>query len=173
MNKYIVIACAFFSLNAVSEELCLNLNAGHGGRDGGFMRDSILESQFVLEVAKQLEPLLEAQGIEVNNVRSADDYISLDERVDIVSNAPDCMLINLHAEPGSEGVYYKGDENRDFAKSIKDNLSVYIKQPLAFKEKAYRELYGKKAVYINLPLGDNSSPKSMAGALYKSVLRAI
>ncbi|WP_019612817.1 N-acetylmuramoyl-L-alanine amidase [Psychromonas ossibalaenae] len=173
MNKYIVIACTFFSLNAVSEELCVNLNAGHGGRDSGFMHNSIMESQFVLEVAQQLEPLLEAQGIEVNNVRKTDDYISLNERVDIVSNDPGCMLINLHAEPGSEGVYYKGDENRDFAKRIKDSLSVYIEEPLAFKEKAYRELYGKKAVYINLPLGDSSSPKGMAGALYKSVLQAI
>lgn len=85
------------------ERPCVCIDAGHGGSDCGAEYAGNYEKDQVLEIAKLVQRHLESAGIKVIMTRSADEYIGLDERVEICNNASCDALISIHRN------FYEGD----------------------------------------------------------------
>jgi N-acetylmuramoyl-L-alanine amidase len=56
------------------------LCAGHGGRDAGFKLGAHQEKDYTLLLAQEVQTLLQEAGYQVVMIRSADQYLSLEER---------------------------------------------------------------------------------------------
>jgi N-acetylmuramoyl-L-alanine amidase len=59
------------------------------------------ECDLNLEIAKELKPLLEANGIEVIMTRTTNSDVSLQERCNIANNAKADLLVSIHVNAGS------------------------------------------------------------------------
>lgn len=95
------------------------IDAGHGGVDGGATScTGVLESQFNLEIATKLNDLMHLLGIQTLMIRETDCSIytqgetisqkkisDLRERVRIVNNIEDCVLISIHQNHFSDSKY--------------------------------------------------------------------
>lgn len=81
------------------------LDPGHGGKDPGAMANGLKEKDIVLNLAKELKPLLEEEvGCEVVLTRDTDTFISLEERTAIANTQNADLFISLHinAHPSSK-----------------------------------------------------------------------
>jgi N-acetylmuramoyl-L-alanine amidase len=74
------------------------LDAGHGGRDPGAIGvGGVREKDVTLNLARALEPLLEARGFRVVHTREDDRKIGLEERTAIAEAARGDLFVSLHA----------------------------------------------------------------------------
>jgi N-acetylmuramoyl-L-alanine amidase len=72
------------------------LDPGHGGHDKGATSRYGCEKDFALDVARQLRPLLQAQGFKVILTREADYFVPLEMRASIANAAPDAIFVSIH-----------------------------------------------------------------------------
>lgn len=72
------------------------IDPGHGGHDKGACSALGCEKDYVLDIARQLKPLLEAKGFKVVLTRDSDVFIPLDIRARIANNTRDSIFISLH-----------------------------------------------------------------------------
>ncbi len=73
------------------------IDPGHGGYDPGAMgRDNLVEKNITLDIAKRLKQNLENQGIQVTLTRSSDVFISLEDRVALVSRLKGDLFVSIH-----------------------------------------------------------------------------
>jgi N-acetylmuramoyl-L-alanine amidase len=73
------------------------LDAGHGGADKGVQAPGFSESEFSLDLAKRLAPLLEAKGLDVQLTREDDQDLSPSARVALADDLRPAALVSLHA----------------------------------------------------------------------------
>jgi len=73
------------------------LDAGHGGVDSGATLDERLEKNITLAVVLKTYELLTNEGYECYLVREADEYVGLNERIDIANLLNAAVYINVHA----------------------------------------------------------------------------
>lgn len=91
------------------------IDAGHGGRDPGAVREGVEEKSINLRLATRLVPLLEARGFEVILTREDDRALSLDARADKVRAENGDLFLSIHqnaaANTGAQGleVYFFPD----------------------------------------------------------------
>ena len=119
------------------------IDPGHGGEDGGAVSCSgRLESAFNLEVALRLNDLFHLLGYDTRMIRTSDTSIyingntiaqkkisDLKERVRIVNETPNAMLVSIHQNqfPNSKysgaQVFYAGTEGSEIlAKNMQELL---------------------------------------------------
>ena len=72
------------------------LDAGHGGQDGGSHNVSGQEKAYTLDVIKDLQKSLEAQGFKVVLTRGDDTYLPLETRADLANHASDSVFVSVH-----------------------------------------------------------------------------
>ena len=72
------------------------LDPGHGGRDKGETNRYGCEKDFALDVARQLRPLLQAEGFKVILTRESDYFVPLAMRAGIANAAPDSIFVSVH-----------------------------------------------------------------------------
>ena len=86
------------------------LDPGHGGIDAGAHGlGGIAEKSIVWDFCQELRRQLEAEGkYRVVTTRNADDYVSLEDRVDIARQADAALFISVHADTLSEGASVSG-----------------------------------------------------------------
>jgi N-acetylmuramoyl-L-alanine amidase len=73
------------------------IDAGHGGFDSGVKAGGLVEKDFTLAVATQLQPLLERDlGVRVLLVRGGDATLSVESRAEIANRARADVFISLH-----------------------------------------------------------------------------
>lgn len=127
----------------IGREVCVIIDAGHGGVDGGAISCSgILESQINLEISLRLEDLLHLLGIRTQMIRTDDRSVytegnsiaakkvsDLKERVRIVNNTENAILISIHQNTfpdsrysGAQVFYGKGQGSQELAKSMQSNF---------------------------------------------------
>lgn len=97
------------------------LDPGHGGEDGGAVSpNGVLESALNLEISLRLRDLLNFLGVPVQMTRETDCSIysaeaqtvsekkisDLKNRVRIVNEAPDALLVSIHQNMFPESKYY-------------------------------------------------------------------
>lgn len=104
----------------VVREHCIVIDAGHGGVDGGAMSCSgQLESTYNLQIAHCLNDLLNLLGHDTLMIRSTDISVyktgktiaqkkvsDLKERVRIVNETPNSILLSIHQNYFSDSRYY-------------------------------------------------------------------
>lgn len=84
------------------------LDAGHGGSDRGAISSYGYEKDFALDVARNIKPLLEAQGLHVKMTRDRDVFVPLELRARIANSAKDAVFVSIHfnatnANPSAAG----------------------------------------------------------------------
>jgi len=72
------------------------LDPGHGGPDGGVQAAGFREADFVLDLARRVEPLLKARGADVRLTRDSDEALSLSARVDLANALQPLAMVSLH-----------------------------------------------------------------------------
>jgi N-acetylmuramoyl-L-alanine amidase len=149
-------------------KMCIVVDAGHGGRDGGAVgRDGLFEKDLVLEIGQRLGKLLESRlGMEVIYTRQDDSYIPLAERASIANQAHADLFVSVHANhsdlPSARGVetYYTssfmvpsskdvdmrpgagGARNAATASLSPADLQERVEQSRRLAESVQRSLYG-------------------------------
>ena len=86
------------------------LDPGHGGKDRGKVSGQFEEKSIALALAKELKPLLEAEGFRVALTRNEDVGLELEDRPEIAKAKGGDLFVSLHfnsageAGPGIHGV---------------------------------------------------------------------
>lgn len=155
-----------------ASEQCVILNAGHGGADKGVVINDINEKEFVLQVAQETETLLEAQNVDVKMMRSGDYQLNHSQMLSQASANRNCTFVNIHAEPGSEGVFYSHSDFQTFASRLQRSLENDVDYNLILDHKKY-SLIKNGGVYVNFKLDNQESIKPTATALSNGLIAAL
>ena len=119
--------------NSPVKGLVFAIDPGHGGdNEGAISPTGVLEKHVNLEWAKMLADSLTAAGAQVLLTRSADDNISLVDRVNMARSANAHFLISLHNNSTTAGgnaltargssTYFTLQQNKEFAWAIYPRL---------------------------------------------------
>ena len=106
--------------NQISNRNCVIIDPGHGGVDGGATScTGVLESEINLQISLKLNDLMHLIGIDTVLIRDSDCSVytqgntiaqkkisDLKERVRIVNNTENALLISVHQNHFSDGRYY-------------------------------------------------------------------
>jgi N-acetylmuramoyl-L-alanine amidase len=137
------------------------VDAGHGGRDPGAIgRTGLREKDVNLDIARRLNNLLRAQGIDVVMTRSTDTFITLERRVEIGNRANADFFISVHSNAARSKrlsgfeVYYitekVNDANRAFAAARNADLGIdsdsFYQSSLNLKATLWDMLYSRYRV---------------------------
>jgi N-acetylmuramoyl-L-alanine amidase len=105
------------------------VDAGHGGKDlGAFRRYGPREKTATLDVARRLEEKLRESQLKIVMTRSSDEFVSLDQRVEIENAQKNSILVSIHFNDarrrGAHGyeTYYNSPHARELAGRIQDKL---------------------------------------------------
>ena len=80
------------------------IDPGHGGHDSGAVGpERTMEKNVVLQMAKQVQQMLEAANIEAVLTRSDDTFISLEERTAIANRLGADAFVSIHANSARHG----------------------------------------------------------------------
>jgi N-acetylmuramoyl-L-alanine amidase len=78
------------------------VDPGHGGSESGAVAENgLLESELNLAVARELERILEGEGMQVTLTRDADYRLPIPTRADIVSALQPKLFISIHHNGGA------------------------------------------------------------------------
>ena len=155
-------------ITALSENAPANIkytvvvDAGHGGVDGGATScTGVLESQFNLEIATKLNDLLNLLGINTIMIRNTDCSVytegetiaqkkisDLKERVRIVNNTENCLLVSIHQNhfsderySGAQVFYAPTERSQTLAKYMQKTFVETINQNSNRLEKPADSIY--------------------------------
>lgn len=113
-------------------EATIVIDAGHGGYDSGAIssNETILEKDATLSTALLLRDRLQDAGSNVILTRSTDDFVSLDNRVQVAHNNNADLFISLHFDAievansmSGTTTYYYFDSNLDLANTVNRYLT--------------------------------------------------
>ena len=138
---------AFHQNRPIDREVCVIIDAGHGGEDGGASScTGVLESQINLEISLRLNDLLHLLGYQTRMIRTTDTAIysegetlsakkvsDLKNRVAIVNETDNALLLSIHQNTFPDGrysgaqVFYSKDPD---SKLLADHLQTTLIQNL-------------------------------------------
>ena len=105
------------------------VDAGHGGKDlGAYRQFGGAEKIATLDVAKRLSRKLRESQLHVVMTRTSDEFISLDQRVDIENSQKNSIFVSIHFNDsrrrGIHGfeTYYHSADSADLAHRIQSKL---------------------------------------------------
>lgn len=85
------------SASKEAEKPCIVLDAGHGGEESpGAVFEGICEREINLEIAWMVKDILEEKGYSVIMTQTANDYVSLNDRVEIANRAGAAVFVSIH-----------------------------------------------------------------------------
>jgi len=118
------------------------LDPGHGGIDTGAIGpNGSKEKHVVLAIAKNVRNILRSKGIETRLTRSSDQFIPLDERIEIAHQNDASLFMSIHADgftnPSAAGASVFALSNRGASSA----MAKYISE----RENAADDVAGKKA----------------------------
>ncbi len=114
----------------MNNDVKIVIDAGHGGSDPGASGNGIIEKDYALKIAEYLNNRFKELGVSSVLVRTTDETLTPNERVNRILNAygnrPDVLVISNHLNAGGgEGaeVIYALRNNDTLSRLILDNLS--------------------------------------------------
>lgn len=136
---------AFTESAPLSERTTIIIDAGHGGEDGGATScTGVLECDINLQIALRLDDLLHLMGYNTKMIRKTDISIykkgetiaakkvsDLKERVRIVNETKNALLISIHQNTFSESkyhgaqVFYSADEQSKSLANLIQNRIIH------------------------------------------------
>jgi len=126
---------------------CVVIDAGHGGVDGGAVScTGVFESQINLQIALRLEDLMHLLGIRTVMIRNTDRSIythgntiaakkisDIKERVRIVNETPNAILVSIHQNhfqdsrySGTQVFHNANRESISIAEQLQQNFRNYL-----------------------------------------------
>lgn len=126
---------------------CVVIDAGHGGEDGGATScTGVNESNINLDICLRLDDLMHLLGIDTKMIRNADRSVytkgntiaqkkvsDLKERVRIVNNTPNAVLLSIHQNyfeqerySGAQVFYAQTADSKFLAEKLQDALKTAI-----------------------------------------------
>ncbi|NEP33139.1 N-acetylmuramoyl-L-alanine amidase, partial [Moorena sp. SIO3B2] len=168
------------------ERLVVVIDAGHGGKDPGAIGlGGIQEKDVNLSISRQVEALLEKQGIQVVMTRSDDRFISLDGRVQVAERTDADLFVSIHANAigrnrpdvnGLETYYYSTGQS--LAQTIHYTIlrSVDISDRRTRRARFYvlrKTSMPAVLVEVGFLTGDEDSAKLKTSAYRSQMARAI
>ena len=154
-----------------SNRICVVIDAGHGGIDGGAIScTGSVESQINLEIALRLNDLLHLLGIQTIMIRTTDVSVytsgktiaakkisDLKERVRIVNNTNSAILISIHQNYFSDSKYHGAqvfyrDNDSQLAKLLQQNFLATINASGHRKAKRGEGIYLLKHIHCTAAL---------------------
>jgi N-acetylmuramoyl-L-alanine amidase len=80
------------------ERVLVTIDPGHGGKDPGAIGiGDLREVDVILPIAQKVATILREKGIEVHMTRDNDDFVGLDERVNMSRQAGATLFVSIHA----------------------------------------------------------------------------
>lgn len=174
------------------------LDAGHGGKDPGAVRNNIYEKNITLDIINYTENLFKNTDIKVYCTRTKDKFLSLQERTKFVKEVDADIFVSLHINAselesayGTE-VYYSKANNKStaygltsakLAKALVNNL--YVSMDTRLRGVLHNDYYvvqynSVPAVLIELgfisnpeerkKLVDDNYQQKAAKAIYESII---
>ncbi len=124
------------------------IDAGHGGKDPGALGDDAFEKDVTLAAAKSLKRRLERDGrYTVVLTRSRDEFVPLEQRVQIARGAEADLFISLHADAGGDPaihgatVYTLSDKGSDrVARKLITNNDWFINVAMPSHDRAVNQI---------------------------------
>lgn len=108
------------------------IDAGHGGKDGGSVKNHLIEKKLCLDVAKRVETGLKARGVKTVMTRRTDTFVELDQRARIANRVPSSVFVSIHfnssrrtAVSGTE-VYYRSVRGKSVAAAISRSFKARV-----------------------------------------------
>lgn len=148
--------------NPVDRHTRIVIDAGHGGIDGGATScTGVLESQLNLEIALRLNDLFHFIGYETVMIRSTDESIyingntiasqkvsDLNERVRIVNETADGILVSIHQNTFQDSRYYgaqvfysSAEQSQYLAQTVQNQLIQALNPESKRKAKPAKGVY--------------------------------
>lgn len=146
----------------ISKRSCIVIDAGHGGVDGGATSYSgVLESKINLEIALCLNDLMHLLGFDTVMIRDTDRSVhitdttiaqqkvsDLKERVRIINETENALLISIHQNHFSDSRYYGpqvfykyGQGSQVFAQMLQKELNTRLSPESNRKTKQAKGIY--------------------------------
>lgn len=96
--RFLGIALLVFTMSFSSfcEKKIIVIDAGHGGKDHGSTFENHTEKNIVDGISKKIHALDNSEDIEIVLIRSADEFKSLQDRVDAINKLHADLVISLH-----------------------------------------------------------------------------
>ena len=150
------------------------LDAGHGGRDPGAIRNGIYEKNLNLLIAMRTKLLLESYGVNVLMTRYDDTFVSLEDRYDFENMHPEAVFVSIHCNTlsGTTSIkgmssycYAPGNENSTLLANCVYSCALFSTGAQARGIKTNSDL--KVVLYSTIPstlieVGYMSTPSEMA-----------
>lgn len=169
----------------VQRQHCIVIDAGHGGIDGGATScTGVLESFINLEIALRLNDLLRLLGHDTLMIRTTDTSVhtsdgsiaqikvsDLKERVRIVNDTQNAILVSIHQNTFSESryngaqVFYGNDDSKSLAQQMQASFVSALNPDSRRKSKPADGVYLMEHVSCTAVLvecGFLSNPKEEA-----------
>ena len=109
------------------------IDPGHGGKDPGAIgAGNLREVDVILPIGKRIAEILEKQGIAVKLTRSGDNFVGLDERVQMSRDAGATLFVSIHANsidnrPDVNGLEtYHYNLGKSFAETVHGNVLDFV-----------------------------------------------
>ena len=136
---YSATATAFAEQDEAERDICIVIDPGHGGEDGGAVScTGTPESTYNLEISRRLKDLLNLLGYETTMIRETDISVytkgdtlaqkkasDLKERVNLVNETDGAVLISVHQNyfsdsqySGAQVFYAKTDGSKELAEEL-------------------------------------------------------
>ena len=151
---------AFHQTEPILERVCVVIDAGHGGEDGGATScTGVLESQTNLQISLRLEDMLHLLGIQTKMIRTTDRSVyttgtslsakkmsDLKERVRIANETDKAVLISIHQNTFSDSFYdgaqvFYNTKGETLAKNLQRNFVDYLNPGSRRKAKHADKIY--------------------------------
>ena len=120
------------------------VDAGHGGFDPGAVgRTGLEEKEPVLAISLKVAELLENEGQQVILTRDRDEFLSLQQRVNIANDAGADLFISVHANainnPDTGGVEtYYNHSNREYSRRFAEKVHDKIARGLGLYDRGLK-----------------------------------
>ena len=164
------------------------LDPGHGGKDPGAMRESVIEKKIVLAVGKYLRDEL-SKDFNVIMTRDSDFFVTLSERPEIANKKNAALFVSIHANASDNKsangveVFYFSKKSSPYAERIANfensigekygessDKIVQISGELAYKKNQENSIRLAKSIAGNIAEGLNLRNGGVHGANF-AVLR--
>lgn len=146
---------------AEKREVCVVIDAGHGGDDPGKVGiNGTLEKEINLQIAQRIERLLESEGVRVVMTRTDDAGLSgngsenkkvqdMKRRIEIINEETPALTVSIHqnsypeeAIKGAQVFYYEtSQESREAAEIMQRSLRERVEQENKREAKANTSYY--------------------------------
>ncbi len=172
-----------WSINKPLRDKIILIDPGHGGRDFGLSKNSIIEKDMNLKISRELEDTLVRSGADVVLTREGDMYISLEERLQLSESIDPHFILSIHGNDSptmasiTQVYVYPGDkEAKELGNCIIKEFKAFglkakdvIEIELSMTRESRKTTLVLDLGYFNLI--NNMEIRDMARAIYQGILK--